>query len=257
MKETIAILGLGKLGSAICQGLTRNKDYSWSIVGSCLSERTASERSKQLKIECFTDNKKVVSRATIVLAVVPAGDTLRVLDELKDELVGKVVISVAAGISIPDMRRVLRPSTKIVRAMANTLSETGDGLTVVCGDAVDSLQPIMEALGHVVEMPERLFDEAMTISACGPALVYYFMESMVESGVHSGLLRNQCQNMVAMVFQGAAQKLLKVDGHPTLLKEEVTTSGGVTIEALRHLERSGMKGEIMDSLNSVLKRLRD
>ncbi len=253
---TVGIIGLGKLGTAIASGLAKNGKFA--VVGSTKTLASKARAELDLGIPCFVDNRQMVAAADVIICAAPSKDTILVIQGIADKLPGKVLISVAAGIPLSALRQAAGAEcTTVVRGMANTQARTGDGVSTICGDVSHpAVGEVLSALGEVIELNEQFFDVGMSVSACGPAFLYLFIEAFSDAVVRFGLPRAASHQLAALTFRGAAAAMIKRDEHPTVLKEEVATPGGVTIEGLVALEKHGFRAAIAEALAAIMQKLK-
>jgi pyrroline-5-carboxylate reductase len=196
--------------------------------------------------EAVDSNRELVERADIiVLAHKPAQ-----LATVAAELLGaKVVLSLLGGVTLEQLQAVL-PEAAITRAMPNTAVEVGKGVTCVCG--AEGLDSLLERVGRVVRLPERLMDAATAVSGVAPAYVALIAEAWVDAAVGQGIPAPQAAELVCASLAGAAA-LLEERGMDTLgVRREVTSPGGMTARGLRVLERSGLRAAFSDAAAAVV-----
>lgn len=153
-----------------------------------------------------------------------------------------VVVSIAAGVTLPALTKIFGPDVAIIRAMPNTPCAIGKGMTVLArgGSANDAdvalAQKIFSPLGRVVELEEKHMDTVTGLSASGPAFVFVMIEALADGGVARGLPRQVALEMASQMVYGAAAMVLESGRHPAALKDEVTTPAGCTIAGILTLE---------------------
>jgi pyrroline-5-carboxylate reductase len=251
----IGIIGLGKLGAAIASGLAKNGKFA--VVGSTKTLASKARAESGLGISCFADNRELVAAADVIICAAPSKDTLLVIGDIADNLRGKVLISVAAGIPLTALRQAAGADCTVVRGMTNTQARTGDGVSIICGDVSHPVvSEVMSALGDVIELNEQCFDVGMIVSACGPAFIYLFVEAFSDAAVRFGLPRAASHQLSALTFRGAAAAMIKRAEHPTFLKDEVATPGGVTIEGLVALEKHGFRTAVAEAFAAIMLKLK-
>ena len=101
---------------------------------------------------------------------------------------------------------------------------------------------------------ERLFDAAGTVSGCGPAYMYMFIEAMADGAVSCGVPRRQAMEYAAMTMLGAAEMVLQTGQHPGALKDAVCSPGGSTIAGLKALEDGSFRSTVMNCIQAATKR---
>ncbi len=253
----IGFIGMGNMGSAIMRGLL--KTYK--------PEELLFTSAHEAKMQKITEETGVayVSTATecaeqvkyLVLAVKP-----QVLPTIFKELNGKirneqVVISIAAGYAIADLKAGLGDSARIVRSMPNTPAMVGEGMSGVSYDEAlfadeekDVIDGFFTSFGKMEKVDEKLMDVVGSASGCSPAYVYMFIEALADGCVKNGLPRQAAYKMVAQAVLGSAKMVLETGKHPGELKDMVCSPGGTTIEGLAVLEENGFRGAIIKACDA-------
>ncbi|MDR3363496.1 MAG: pyrroline-5-carboxylate reductase [Clostridiales Family XIII bacterium] len=165
---------------------------------------------------------------------------------------GKLIISIAAGISIPHILEKLGARTRVVRVMPNTPAMVGEGMSALSappglpeGDSA-AAEKLFGAVGRAVWVPEELMDIVTGISGSSPAYAYLYMEGLIQSGVGGGLSKEAATILAAQSTLGAAKMVLENLGEtePAQLCANVCSPGGTTLEAVKALEAAGFTGTV-------------
>ncbi|MDX1581718.1 MAG: pyrroline-5-carboxylate reductase, partial [Alphaproteobacteria bacterium] len=188
--------------------------------------------------------------SVVVLAVKP-----QMMDEVLAPCAGydgALFISIAAGKSLGYFEEGLGGDKAIVRTMPNTPSAVGEGMTVCVANTActaddrDLATALMQAAGEVDWLEdESLMDAVTGVSGSGPAYLFHFVEALAEAGVAQGLPAAQAQRLARQTVIGAAKLLQESGEAPGTLRENVTSPGGTTAEALKVLRESGALVELM------------
>ena len=151
-------------------------------------------------------------------------------------------MSIAAGKTIGYFENHLGDAAAIVRAMPNTPAAIGQGITVTCPNANVSAdqnglcEALMKSVGDAVSVDdEDLIDAVTALSGGGPAYVFLLIECLTEAGVQSGLPRELAAKLSLATVAGSGQLALTSDEAPAILRKNVTSPGGTTLEALNVL----------------------
>ncbi|XP_046396082.1 pyrroline-5-carboxylate reductase-like isoform X2 [Ischnura elegans] len=154
-----------------------------------------------------------------------------------------------------DFFKVLRPSDpKIARVMPNTCVSVGEGACAfVASDdpSADTVTKLFSAVGTCHRLTdESQLDAVTALSGAGPAYVFSIAEALADGGVKMGLPRVLAVNLVSQTILGAAKMIQKTGRHTAVLRDEVTSPGGNTIEGLHFLEKSGMRAALMGAIEA-------
>ena len=177
-----------------------------------------------------------------------SGKWLQTFDELKGHLrPDSLALSIIAGARIENIAQGLLHSG-IVRAMPNTPAQIGQGITVWTASVDVSeaqrrqAEIILGALGEQVFVDdEDYLDMATALSGTGPAYVFLFMEAMVDASVHLGFSRHVAEKLVLQTVKGSVEYILHSPNHLARLRNQVTSPGGTSAEALYFLEKAGFR----------------
>ena len=173
-----------------------------------------------------------------------------------------VLVSMAAGLSMHQIRQMAGSGYPIIRMMPNTPVALGAGMIQYCYDDVESeqLQEWLSAMapaGQLDEVPESLIDAASAVSGCGPAWVYQFIEALADGGVAAGLPRAKAQEYAAQTLLGSARMVLESGQHPGVLKDAVCSPGGSTIQGVRLLEERAFRGAVTDAVIAAYEKTKE
>ncbi len=259
----IAILGTGKMGEALLSGLLRAGRPPSAVIAAVRHQDRAAELHGRYGVQVSDAVSAAEMAETLVLAVKPQ-DMGGLLDEIAPVVrPGKLVISVAAGITTAFIGRRLSGDIPVVRVMSNTPVLVDEAMSVISAGAYageDHLrlaEDLLRPVGKVVRIPESQQDAATALSGSGPAYVYYLVESMVDAAILLGMARGTALEIVTQAVYGAATILRESGEHPVILREAVTSPGGTTISAIRELEKHGVRAAFLAAIESARDRGRE
>ena len=168
-----------------------------------------------------------------------------------------LIVSIAAGVKIDAIAKLLPAGTRVVRVMPNTPCLVGAGAAGVSGgphathEDVERVRSMFEAVGVAFSVPERLLDAVTGVSGSGPAFAYQVIEAMSDGGVLAGLPRDVATKLAAQTLLGAAKMVLETGRHPAELKDMVTSPAGTTIAGLHEMERNGVRAALIDAVQAA------
>lgn len=259
-KHRIAVIGLGKLGGILLRAFLEKKLVrADQVTATVRHQDNTTTRGKLFGLPVTTDNSEAVRDADIVLLCVKPAGVEKVCREIAPHMSGKLLISVAASVHTGTIERHL-PGVAVVRAMPNTPSVIGSGMTglsagsVATDDHLTLAQSLFDAIGRTVVLDEKHMDAVTGLSASGPAFIYVVLESLAEAGVKVGLPRDVATLLAAQTTLGAAGMVLESGNHPALLKDEVTTPAGCTIDGLLELEEGGLRVTLIKAVVKATER---
>ena len=165
-----------------------------------------------------------------------------------------ILVSMAAGTAISKIEMLAGLEVPVIRIMPNIAVAVGKGVILYAGnqmvqeDALAFFVSAMSGAGLLDAIPEEKIDAASTVSGCGPAFAYMFLEALADGGVACGLPRDKAQTYAAAMLAGAAEHVLLSGSHPGALKDAVCSPGGTTIAGVRALEENGFRAAAMDAI---------
>ncbi len=252
----IAIVGAGIMAEAIIKGiLGKGVCGPDSLVASDPRDERRTFLQMQYGIRLHESNVEAVAGATIVIMAVKPQNVPTVLKELGDVLTDdQALISIAAGIALSTLEQSLGRHA-IVRAMPNTPCLVGEGMIVWLPNAwvtpaqIELTRGIFGALGRQLQVSNESFlNMATCISGSGPAYLFLFMEALIDAGVQIGLPRYMSEELVTQTVLGSVRLTQDSERHPAALKNDVTSPGGTTAQALYHLEKGGLRSTIAEAV---------
>ena len=261
----IAVLGTGKMGGILVQAFLRCGLFAKAqIVATVAHETRAQALSKQFGILVTTDNLKAAQDADIILFGVKPQQMCDVVRAIAPAITpGKLLISFAASIKTSAIEEAAGGRVSVIRAMPNTPAMVGAGITAICrGSFVTEEQlalaeRIFATVGRTVIVDEKHMDAVTGLSGSGPAFLYIIIEALAEAGVNVGLPRDIATLLAAQTTFGAAKMVLETGSHPALLKDEVTTPAGCTVEGILELEEGGVRVTLIKAVKRATERARE
>jgi len=236
----ITVIGAGVIGSAVAKALVKN-----AVTDKVVATDSRPEQLVELRkagVETSTDNKKAASMADTVILCVKPKDVKTVLAEIRNEIGGKLVLSLAAAVSLPLLEKAA-PKARFVRAMPNLAIVVGEAFVGYCAGANVSskdkgmIKKILGVMGTCVEVEEDKMDAVTALSGCAPGVLAALTEAIVKSGVEIGLPPDLALASAVQSLVGAGKLLLETKKPPSEIIKMVATPGGVTEEELKELAK--------------------
>ncbi len=261
----VALLGTGKMGGILLQGfLSAGLLEPEQIAATVAHEERAKEISEQLGVAVGTNNLEAARGANVVLLGVKPYQIADVVREIQPALEpGALLISFAASVKTRAIEDAAGGTVAVVRAMPNTPSAVGAGMTALCRgrfvteEQLDIAQKIFATVGRTVVVDEKHMDAVTGLSGSGPAFLYIIIEALAEAGVNVGLPRDIATLLAAQTTFGSAKMVLETGAHPALLKDEVTTPGGCTVDGILELEAGGLRITLLKAVKRAAERAKE
>ncbi len=264
MREQIGFIGCGNMGQAILKGILKSGERDpKTILVSAKSENTLVKLQKNFQVQTSSSNKDVAKYAELLFLAVKPYLYSEIIQEIKDELKDNVlIIGMAAGVSTDHMRNDFGKPLKILKIMPNTPVAVGEGVIALVRTAqvddeeLEQVTKLLSPLGLVKPIAETHMDVITGISGSSPAYVYMFIEAMADAAVKNGLSRPDAYEISAQAVLGAAKMVLETGEHPGILKDQVTSPGGTTIEAVAKLEELGLRHAVISAVDTCVEKSR-
>ncbi len=246
---TISFIGSGTMAEAMIRGLIDQEVVSADqIIAAGPREERAEELCASYGVRGATDNKLAAEEGQIVVLAIKPQLLSTVMPEIRGHLRRRdLLLSILAGTPIRRLADGLAHAS-VARAMPNTPAQIGQGITVwTATPEVTELQrsqaqAILASLGEEVYVDDESYlDMATALSGTGPAYVFMFMEAMIDAGVHMGFSRRVATQLVFQTMRGSVEYAARSGLHVAELRNQVTSPGGTTAEALYHMEKGGLR----------------
>ncbi len=251
LNRKITFIGPGVMAEAMIAGLIRRKlAKPENITVSGPRAERGEELHRKYKIQATMNNAAAASHADVVVLSVKPQRLSEVMKGLYKVRPEALVLSIVAGASIQKISKTLKHPA-VVRSMPNTPGQIGEGITVWTASTKTSdeqramARQILGALGEEVFVEdEGYLDMATALSGTGPAYVFLFTEALIDAGVHMGFPRRIAEQLVLQTIKGSAAFYEQAGRHPATLRNQVTSPGGTSAEALYYLEKAGFRTAI-------------
>lgn len=261
----IGFIGCGNMAQAMIGGLLKKEVcQAADIIASAKTQATLDRVKAAYGIETTTDNRTVAQNAQVIVLAVKPMYYEEVIGEIRDVTdKQQIIISIAPGKTLRWLAEQLGNSEyKVVRTMPNTPALVGEGVTgYTLSEGIKEedhakVRMILESFGMAEQVSESLMDVVVSVSGSSPAYVFMFIEAMADAAVADGMPRKQAYTFAAQAVLGSAKMVLETGKHPGELKDMVCSPGGTTIEAVRVLEKKGMRSSVMEAMKACAKKAR-
>lgn len=259
----IGFIGAGNMGSAILKGITGNDLYETAIYEK--SPERAAAVSKETGARKKSSVKDLIEFADVVLIAVKPIHIDSLLKEIADceGYWSKIFISIAAGVKIKRFTDILG-EISVVRTMPNLPAMVQEGLTGIYyynmdGESFDEIKTqikgIFDSCGKTVLLPsENAVDKIISVTSSSPAYICLVIDALADGAVRAGFSRADAYMMAEQTVYGTAKYLLDTKTLPCVLKDQVCSPAGTTIEAVIELEKSGLRSAIFNAMDACEKK---
>ncbi len=259
MQYKLGFIGCGNMGGALIAAAAKTLQKG-EIAVFDLDKGKVEAYEKSCGVVGVDMDTLVENSDFLVLGVKPQVME-KVLSPIANAVVGRknlTVITMAAGVSIAGIHKMLGREVPVIRIMPNTPVAVGEGMILYATKNVSeenhaAFRAYFAKAGKFDQIPEDKIDAGSALSGCGPAFVYAFAEALADGAVECGVPRESAALYAAQTLKGAAEMLLTF-GHPADLKDAVCSPGGTTIAGVHALEKSGFRGSAMEAVTAAYKR---
>lgn len=253
----VAVVGVGHMGSAIIKGL-KNDPENHIIAENPVNPRV-SKLAEELDFDLVNTLSDLVDKdPEIVILTTPANITLDLIPELINLDHKSIIISAVAGIEYKKIREIVsnHPIVRIIPNIPVAVNTGTIGLFMPEKINQSKRQIIIDflyQLGDVIQVNEEQLSIVGTIGGCGPAFVDIFLDALGDAGVLNGLSRDQANTLAASMVKGSANLAYETKIAPAILRDQVCSPGGTTIQGVASLEKHGFRYTIIDAINNANK----
>lgn len=252
----LTILGGGKMGEALARGFSALEGVEVSVA-EVIEERRRILQNEGIKT--YASSREAVKGADVVILAVKPKDLKRLLEDVKDLVEGKLIISIAAGVKLSYLEKGI-PDSRFIRAMPNIAATVRAAITTLTPGTKSSeedlrvAERLFSSVGATLIVDEALLDAVTGLSGSGPAYIFLVIEALAEGGVKMGIPFDKALQLASWVVYGGAKMVIGTKQDPAELRKRVTTPAGTTIEGLLRLEEAGVRAAFIRAVEAAAKR---
>ena len=262
LDRKVAFLGGGRMGEALVSGLIRSGGRSADqIMVTSRREERSRELAESYGIDSTLSNADAVSWADVLVLTVKPQDMEVLLSQIQEHVTPQqLVVSFAAGIRTSFVEKHLPDGVHVVRVMSNVAVLVDEAMSVVAAGSnaedrhLEVAEELLGYVGRVIRLKEVHLDAITATSGSGPAYFFLLAEAMIEACILLGLSRDVATELIIQTMLGSAKMLRDTGKHPVVLREMVTSPGGTTIAAIRHLEEAGVRAAFLNAIDAACRR---
>jgi len=224
-------------------------------------EERVRELAERNGVAATLSNPEAVEWAETVVLTVKPQDIEALLGQIAEHVTPEhLVVSFAAGVRTSFVEKHLASGVPVVRVMSNVAVLVDEAMSVVSPGShaedkhVSVAEELLGYVGRVIRLPEVHLDAITATSGSGPAYFFLLAEAMIEACILLGLSRDVATELIIQTMLGSAKMLRDTGKHPVELREMVTSPGGTTIAAIRHLEEAGVRAAFLNAIDAARKR---
>lgn len=248
--DRIAIIGAGNLGQSIANGLVEKNMVSKTDL--ILTQRKRpNEALLSRGFQVTNDNVEAVKKSLIILLCVQPQQIDEVLQEVRTVLTpAHLLISTMTGVSISKLKSQVPTGVSIIRSMPNTAAAVGASMTCLAADKeanahLKLAEKLFSSIGDTLLVDEAMMQAATVLGASGIAFLMRYLRAATQAGVQMGFDSMDAQTIAVQTAKGASMLLQKMNSHPEVEIDKVTTPKGCTIAGLNEMEHQGFSSALI------------
>ncbi len=259
--KTIAFIGAGNMARSIISGLLKQGYPGHLITATARTDESLTKLKATCDVNTMLDNHKAAQQAEVIVLAVKPQMMRDVCEKLADIDFGdKLVITIAAGIKAQRYHEWLDDKLNLVRVMPNTPALVGLGMSGLYAEShLDAAYhtfagEILAAVGEVCWVKnEEGINSITAVSGSAPAYFFRFMEAIQEEALALGFDKQTARLLVQQVALGSAQLVAhNPDTELSTLREQVTSKGGTTAEALRVFNEHALSEIVAKAMQAAI-----
>lgn len=254
----IGFIGYGNMGQAMATGwVEKGQIDPINISASARNYEKLQRNCEKLGIQPQETSEAVVETSDVIVLAVKPYQIKDVVEPLKALLEEKIVLSVAAGITVDRLREFLFDETAVMSFIPNTPVSIGEGILVVeknhtlSETQLEIVTRLLDKLGIVEFVDTEQLNIAGTLAGCGPAFAAMFIEALADGAVKYGLSREEAYRLASQMLAGTGKMQLVTNEHPGKMKDAVTSPGGTTIKGVAALEEHGFRNAVIKAFDAI------
>lgn len=251
------------MGTALVQGAVRAGVVTSADITGCDPFAPSREAfAKATGATVHADVSAVAAASEVLLMATKPQDIAGAIASAAEKAAGqpRLVISIAAGLTLAALEKSAPENFRVIRAMPNTPALVGKGAAGFClgsratAEDAKTAEALLGSVGLAVQVPEKLMDAVTGLSGSGPAYIYLVIEALADGGVKAGIPRADAIRLAAQTVLGSAAMVLETGEHPAVLKDNVTSPGGTTIAGIAALEKNGLRNALIAAVDAAVLR---
>jgi len=267
MKYTLGFLGAGNMAEAIAKAAMERGIVPAAHMIASDPSQARRDVFAAMGIAVTTSNEQVISQCSQVMLAVKPQMMANVYGDLaKHGSQDQIILSIVTGITIAKMNATVvaagGKTMRVIRIMPNTPIMVSQGMAgiaagVDCHPGDDELaMKLFSAGGKAIQVEESLIDAITVVSGSGPAYLFYLAQAMEEAATKLGL-GEHARLLVAQTLKGASELLMQSPDTPAELRRKVTSPGGTTEAAIKHMEANRVMAVIVEAIEAAEKRSKE
>lgn len=260
MEMTVGFIGTGNMGGALAKAAAKALPAENIYLYDAFKEKS---QTLAQALGCRAGSMTDAAKCSFVFLGVKPQMMEGMFSQLAPVLAQQentVLVSMAAGVSIARIQELAGKAYPVIRIMPNMPASVGEGMILydvsanVTQEQIDGFLKCMANSGKLDRLPEKLIDAGTSVSGCGPAFAFLFIEALTQGGVACGLTEEQAMLYAKQMLVGSAKLAMESENHPAQLRQAVCSPGGSTIEGIYALNDGKFSEVVIEAVKASYKR---
>ena len=263
MSYTAGFIGCGNMGGTLAAAAAKGVGGENILVADF--DRNKILKHAQNYGTVPADAKKIAAECGMIFLGVKPQGLRQTLADIRETLAARkdrfVIVCMAAGVTLATVEELT--GAPVIRIMPNLPAAAGEGVILFCpgkgvtAEETAAFETLMRPAGMLQSIPENKIDAASAVTGCGPAFVCMFAEALTDGAVRCGLTREQAERFALQTVLGTAKYLLESGKDPAVLRAEVCSPAGSTIEGVAALEQGALRAVVMEAVDASFRRTKE
>lgn len=252
----IGILGAGHLGKSIINGLINSKKYQRSDFKIVVNSNESQQGFKKEGFLVSQDWKFIQDCEVIILALLPY-NIIDLKSKLQTTFKKKMILSVASGVTLKQLQ-VIFPTCVVTRVMPNTSVQYNQSMTMITKEGAKAANRValdlFKWLGKTIILSEKQIDTFIAICGSASAYLYYWLQPLMNLAIVDDISEADSKVIITNLLLGVAANISNSSATLEMLQNQVATTGGTTIEAIKVFDEYHLKDVIKQAIEAVAKK---
>lgn len=257
----LAFIGAGNMGGAIIKGFVQSGAVNAADINVVRKNPSAlKSMAEEVGINPCSDYESAIKDSSIVFLAVKPNVFGELLPKISKYTRGKLIVSMAAGITTDKITELLGYDCPVIRIMPNVNAAIRLSATAVCKNNaasendLNTVMDLFSSIGMATEVPESQFAIFTAIAGCSPAYVYMFIDALAKGAVKAGMNKQKALEIAAYAVYGSAALASQTGEHPAKLCDSVCSPGGTTIEGVCTLDEYRFTAAVTAAVTSSIEK---
>ncbi len=257
----LGLVGFGVMGEALSGLLVGKGILCPGEIIACDPEPSRDDLARATGLVTVSEPGTLAARARTIALCVKPQNILPVLEEIGPVVSdSQLIVSIVAGVPTTQIESKMVRPVPVIRTMPNLPCIVGEGMMAFSPGTyadtchIETARKLLGGFGHLVEVDEDMMDAVTGLSGSGPAFLALILEALTDAGIQLGFPHQISLQMAAQTMLGTATMVLKKSIRPSDLRNMVASPGGTAITGLYCLERSSVRGALIEAVMQAAER---